>query len=405
MNDDAIDRIRKRLDLLRTIDEGRHVFGASGHEYALEPTLDEAAIVENERRAGVSFPPDYRAYLGRIASSGAGPYYGLRPFPESDDLARWALADPFVGDAAADDDSVMKNLSRRGGALLLADQGCGYKSMLVLVGAKRGQVWADMREEHGGFVFEGSSFFDWYEQWLDKALVEWAVEALPALVGAADPSASVTAALELSRAPIERLADPNHELLPWETLYPISARNVLSALVTLHTVQGRFDEAEALVERLVAAPGDDGEALGILARTRILRAQHRDEDALRLADRALALPSLWHATRTAFLVEKEWALDLLDRHRERIATILERAKHTGDRFAYYDATWAQLEEGDVAGAVETLMLAGGKDGDIPSRAARALDVGEEIFGVLADSDLHEAGAKVRAGLEALARAT
>ena len=48
---------------------------------------------------------------------------------------------------------------RRGGYLPLADQGCGYASVLVLAGPRRGAVLADMREAHEGFLPEAPSLF------------------------------------------------------------------------------------------------------------------------------------------------------------------------------------------------------------------------------------------------------
>jgi hypothetical protein len=75
----VIDRIR-RLAKLRP-----DVFGADGHDWSWNPPLPEATVVEFEREHGVRLPEEYRSFITTIANGGAGPFYGVFPFGESDE--------------------------------------------------------------------------------------------------------------------------------------------------------------------------------------------------------------------------------------------------------------------------------------------------------------------------------
>lgn len=377
-------QVRTRVELLQRLDGELQVFGASTHEWQWAPPLTRETLDSFEHRAGVRLPDDLRGFLLELGSAGAGPYYGLAPLP--DDLEAAKLREAFVGDAALDDESVRKDPSRMGGALVLAEHGCGYKSLLALNGPREGQVFSDSREASGGVVLEATSFRAWYDDWLDRALVEWAQRALPELATSDVRPPEAEEALELVAPLLEAAAAPNAPRTPHEELYTTSESIHVSALLHLRIVQRRFDEARALVERLRGVPEADGEANGLLAQARIFGAEGLPEKRLAAANDGLATPSLWSSTRTSLLREKERALRSLDRHDELVATVLERARHTGERYAYFDAACVQLEGNDVEAAAATLMLAAGEEGDLPTRAQRAIELAEELFDVLDPSE-------------------
>src|SRR5262249_44739647 len=104
----------------------------------------------------------------------------LEELPDDEALAELEVDEPFVGDGQGE--SIARSPDLRGGYLRLADQGCGYASVLVLEGPRRGQVLADMREAHEGFVAEAPSFLAWFEGWLERALAEWAEHSLPTIL-------------------------------------------------------------------------------------------------------------------------------------------------------------------------------------------------------------------------------
>ena len=68
--------LRDRVRLLSAIDVDRQVFGARTHDYAFGPSITIAELEDLEARFG-ALPDDYRALLGELGATGAGPYYGL----------------------------------------------------------------------------------------------------------------------------------------------------------------------------------------------------------------------------------------------------------------------------------------------------------------------------------------
>jgi len=340
-------RIRKRIRELTEVDRDCTVFGANGHEWRLDEPLEPATIEAFERAWRIELPEELRWYLEYVSGGGAGPYYGLQGLPGDEQAREQALAEPFIGDLG---DEVAKQPSRRGGYLLLADQGCGYTSVLVLGGPRRGEVLADMREAHEGFVPEAPSFLAWLEQWLERALAEWAERALPDIVtrGETLPLAEQVAPL-LERRGAPEWRDPTG-------LYPTSEVDRLDALLLLRIHQRRLDDAEALVERLFAVDERDPAARRELALARIAGAREDREAQLAAADRGLE-QSGWYYTETELLRQRESALLGLDRRTEAIDTMLRRAEHTRHLHAYYDAAWSFITDGDHAGAVGVLVRA------------------------------------------------
>lgn len=357
-------RIRKHLRQLAEVDRDCSVFGANGHEWRLEAPLAAEAIAAFERAHGVELPHELRWWLEHCSGAGAGPYYGLLGLPGEASARQLALTEPFVGDL--DDESVARDPSRRGGYLPLADQGCGYASVLVLTGPRRGEVLADMREAHEGFRPEAPSFLAWLEQWLERALADWAEHALPDVVergGELPLLERVAPLLERRGAPEWR--DPSG-------LYPAAEVDRVDALLLLRIHQGRLDEAEALVERLFAIDERDPEARRQLARARIAGA--RDDFAAQLAAADVGLGhSSWYSTESELLRQRELALLGLDRRSEAIETMLRRAEHTRHLHAYYDAAWFHIEDGDHAAAVRVLVRAAEagvgceREGSLPAR--------------------------------------
>jgi hypothetical protein len=218
------DRIRYKLKGLKAADPDFQCFGAHRHQYRLGPTLSEHEVLAAEVYYGIEQPPDYRAFLTRVANGGAGPGYGLGRFgtpamlPDpstvSDEFSAdyWGTVRHLAKDRGllarrcplhqtvqraemnfpTDDDAYEKwhrDVWARldDGMLDLADYGCGMTAKLVITGPRRGTVWvAD--ECDGEWIAEfrdcasaiGSGepqpkpygFIEWYEHWLDQELAE-----------------------------------------------------------------------------------------------------------------------------------------------------------------------------------------------------------------------------------------
>jgi len=191
--------LRRRLSALSVHPRGSEVFGSSRHGWRLQPPWSAAAIATFEARHGICLPIGYRAFLGGVASSGAGPLYGLFepgtwvPGAEAEswegtaDLA--PLAEPFPyqqawnlpGErieelwAASDegDDRIFAEyldpaIAR--GAMPIADMGCAIRVLLVISGPEAGRIWIDDRANGRGIWPEdGLGFTTWYESWLAAA--------------------------------------------------------------------------------------------------------------------------------------------------------------------------------------------------------------------------------------------
>lgn len=91
-----IEEIKSKFEVLKSLDTEFEVFGASAHQYLLNPTLNEKEISQFEKKHHLKFPPSYRDFLMEIGNGGAGPSYGVFPMGFMDygfDLQEWANVD------------------------------------------------------------------------------------------------------------------------------------------------------------------------------------------------------------------------------------------------------------------------------------------------------------------------
>lgn len=214
----TIDRttvLRLIADLDRR-DRNRRVFGASSHDYRLNPPLPVAVIEAFEGRHGVSLPEDYRYFITEVGDGGAGPFYGFLRFGKDDDdrdweggglvgdpgrpfphTTAWNLPDSFwggepdppPGTPPEEEDRLMEAWDREleqrywspaimDGAIPICHKGCALRQWLVLRGGQRGCLWDDLRVDHAGIApvlgesGEPVSFADWYMAWLDSSLAK-----------------------------------------------------------------------------------------------------------------------------------------------------------------------------------------------------------------------------------------
>ncbi|KMS82819.1 hypothetical protein ACZ91_56680 [Streptomyces regensis] len=172
--------IRARIREMAARDPGLVRFGAETHRYKLTPRLPEAEIRAFEESHGIDLPVEYRSFVAEVGNGPAGPGHGLMPLtvarPEA--AEEWAvdaewwedrlpgrLAEPFPLTAPLPGriDAAADGLTR--GTLVLADQGCGIFTRLVLNGPRAGQVW-QIDPDWGGFVPVSPGFRAWYTGWL-----------------------------------------------------------------------------------------------------------------------------------------------------------------------------------------------------------------------------------------------
>jgi hypothetical protein len=211
----ALDRMAT-LTSLKTLarnDRKLSQFGASEHQYRLNPPVPLDVVVSFEFRRKTSLPEDYRAFITNIGDGGAGPFYGLFRFGEHDhghSHCTWEdgsligdLSKPFVHEVAwnasedlwakrpdlppempyEQQDRLMEAWDRElnlcywspsvmNGAIPICHLGCALRQWLVLNGSQRGTIWCDYRvDERGLFPLltergDRVTFDDWYGTWL-----------------------------------------------------------------------------------------------------------------------------------------------------------------------------------------------------------------------------------------------
>jgi hypothetical protein len=148
-------------------------FGSVTHRYVLAPPMTEGRAAAIEKEYGVSLPADYRAFLTRVASAGAGPYHGLLPLDAPAQLGSlggsFPHMRPYVPDTSAMTEEKRDAFGSDAavtGTLALAHMGCHYFSLLVVSGPRAGSVWADLRHAGLGLIPTHDTFTEWYGAWV-----------------------------------------------------------------------------------------------------------------------------------------------------------------------------------------------------------------------------------------------
>jgi hypothetical protein len=227
--------------LLATIDPRLQLFGAATHEYQLAPPLTDDELASLEAALG-PLPDEYRAFVRTLAAHGAGPYYGLvEPYPpdEARDAVMPSPAREFLwGQPAAGDAACPAGAHVLDGTLVLADQGCGGRSLLIVRGPRAGEIWSDWTRDAGHVSPEAPSFAAWYARWIDRTLLEWCAQAAPRIALDGPSSPEELEAIGLSYELVDRAGD-----------HPA----MLRTLGYLHLRERRFADAERAFERAAAA--------------------------------------------------------------------------------------------------------------------------------------------------------
>ncbi len=276
--------LRERIELLAAIDPAQQIFGASRHQYQLG-AVDADGLGALEAQFG-ALPADYVALIRAFGSTCAGPYYGLAAPRVPEDPHHALQPDPrrmFPGQTAWDA-RLDEGASVLDGTICLADQGCGGRSLLVLRGPHAGEVWSDWTAEQGTMSSEASNIFDWYAQWIDRALLDWIEKHAPriALDGAA--SANELEAVALAYDIVERSVT--------------AAPQYLRTYGYLHLREERWPDADAQFAAAAAVPeAEEPTARLALDRARIALKRGHFEDAIAAVRLGLTDAGLWYSTR------------------------------------------------------------------------------------------------------------
>ena len=337
--------IRERIRLLAAIDPDHRLFGASTHEYQLAPPLTDAELAALEAELG-GMPHEYRAFLRTVAGHGAGPHYGLAEprIPQgSPDATGPAPSRAFRCDRATPYDATCPpGTHLLDGTVVLADQGCGGRSLLVVRGPRAGEVWSDWTAEQGALAPEAPGLIAWYEQWISRALLEWCERVAPRIALEGPSSRAELEAIGISYELVERAG---------------AHACTLRTLGYLHLRERRFADAEVAFAR-AAQTGEEAGPRHALDRARIALVRGDTEAALAHARRGLADDNLWYATRDELRDVLEHALVLAGHRNEALEVLEQRASERHFSFdLHHRLARERLARNDVGGAGEALERA------------------------------------------------
>lgn len=190
------EKIALILERAHCADKKCELFGASKHQYRLNPPINESVVHAVEEKYNFQFPEDYFHFITKVANGGAGPDYGIMTFEESlmtgaysdfqkayqcslsksfiprrmlpDEVENYAFSksayeqnpDKFFIYEKEDDD-----ICNTDGFFVLGTHGCQWDFGLIVSGERKGQVFDTDNE--GGYVFISHSFTAFYQNWLD----------------------------------------------------------------------------------------------------------------------------------------------------------------------------------------------------------------------------------------------
>ncbi|MBI4751077.1 MAG: SMI1/KNR4 family protein [Acidobacteria bacterium] len=172
----------KKLGHLQSL-EGNPILGYLALDCVFNPCLTLQEVEGFEARYDITLPEDYRRFILEIGDGGDGPWKGILPLRRFFSMNHNRILDdlkkPFLHQSpwsynqiseAERDQYDMDPFSLTQGALPISDVGCGIAILLVITGPQRGTIWIDDTESDGLLKPEknGSSFTEWYSQWLDQ---------------------------------------------------------------------------------------------------------------------------------------------------------------------------------------------------------------------------------------------
>lgn len=196
------EKVIEILNQARKIDWKYEKFGASLHQYILNPPIDASFVRYVEKQYGFALPEDYFRFITETGDGGAGPDYGIIPFADFlqkekssgaekfRDAYRRSLSKPFMPRkmradeieeyAIATRETYERNPDRyyiyektesgnrcsTDGFYVLGTHGCQWDFGLIVSGSARGQVFDTDNE--GAYGFVSDSFEAFYQNWLDQ---------------------------------------------------------------------------------------------------------------------------------------------------------------------------------------------------------------------------------------------
>ena len=190
------EKVAEILERAHRIDRKCELFGASAHQYKLNPPIDEAIVRSAEEKYNFTLPKDYFQFITQIADGGAGPDYGIMSFEDSfmrrdhnrfHEAYQCSLGTPFAPRPMMPEDAESCSFNKDAyeenpykffiyrkekdslcdtdGFLVLGTHGCQWDFGLVVSGEHKGQVFTTDHEN--AYHLLAYSFYEFYKRWLD----------------------------------------------------------------------------------------------------------------------------------------------------------------------------------------------------------------------------------------------
>jgi hypothetical protein len=172
------------------VDKTREVFGASKHQYKLNPVASMDDIYRFESKYNIKLPEEYVFFLTMVGNGGAGPYYGLYTLENtiihneySDSISKQAflnkhltkemwkiMMDKLEESDDAQYDEIMEQVYA--GLIIIGTQGCTYDNLLMVNGSEEGKIvyidW-NLEPEYGPH-FTYMTLLEWYESYFREII-------------------------------------------------------------------------------------------------------------------------------------------------------------------------------------------------------------------------------------------
>nr|MBA2544585.1 hypothetical protein [Deltaproteobacteria bacterium] len=176
-----------------------------------------------------------------------------------------------------------------------------------------GEVWSDWTAEQGTIAPEARSVFAWYDQWIERALLDWIERNAPRIAIEGVASSYELEAVALVFEVVERAA--------------VTQPQYLRTLGYLHLREERWPDAEAKFRAASKLPGaEESEPRFALDRARIALRRGRADDAIAVVRLGLASPNIWSSTRDELRETLERAFLLAGRTDDALAVLDQRAQ-------------------------------------------------------------------------------
>lgn len=165
-------------------DPERKVFGASSHQYKLNPVLPLEDVQAYQEKYHVELPSEYVFFITEVGNGGAGPYYGIYPLnidePGVENVGapfitshltenQWVgKLQPICGEDREDcSDALYEQIEAeiQRGTYAVGTQGCTYESIVVVSGPEANRIfYIDVGWNYENVPYDtGMTFLEWYE--------------------------------------------------------------------------------------------------------------------------------------------------------------------------------------------------------------------------------------------------